>query len=1245
MGKNKTKAAIKKPFMCLVMIVKNEAHIIEETLECMLKYIDYYVISDTGSTDGTQEKIKNYMDSKGIKGEIYQDKWKNHFGYNRSLAFEHAKGKSEYMWVIDADDVIRGNLILPKRLDADSYLLTYGSGFTYQRVQIFKNFDKYDWWYVGVRHEFATTNKPNFSKVRIPGDYHIDSRRLGDRSKVDPKIKYKNDAIAFEEELTLVGVKDDPLAKFRSMKDRTMFYLGQSYYDCGEFENAIDRYSKRAAMGGWIEEVFYSLYKIAQAKSILKRPWEEVEIAYMNAFKALPIRVEPLHEIAKHYRLAGDFQKAYQFAKMGAGLKFPEQLSLFIYKSMYDYEMLDELAISSYYVGEYTESLAACKKLLNCKTLPPHYKQRVLRNMKFSEDKLKEINKKTLCLYLGHSIVDLDKFVQGARDIYNIVVISRRLSPYKWDYENVVVIDDTLLEDKITFDYLLVIDSLNYFYKEHLISAKFTTYYQLDDAFKFILKNGFFIRCYNQEVLEKCVKKMNHIVVSDSKIRGDLNRIYGIKPENVGVFDIGKDDDYFLLFSEEKEYSVNVKHTSDVNGFQFIDPKFVKELLKPSMKGYFIKLFEEMDNFLNLPESMYYLARAQLSVNNLEIGEVTLEECDKVLSEDNPLKAEVEMTRADISNKRGDYQTSYDISNRLLRDNQVKERRRWDLENIRDKNIDHLKENYVKFPAGIINRLKNNRKDTKDVKIAFSITTCKRFDLFDKTIKSFLNCCLDVDMIDYWLCVDDNSSENDRNAMEKLYPFFNYVWKGEEEKGHYKSMNIIHKFISDNPQIDYLIHMEDDWQFVEKREFVKECIKILDADGHLGQALFNRNYAEIEPYKRRIPGGIIKTTSDGYRYVEHEHYKSGTPEYAAFTKRHQGHGTCGYWPHYSLRPSMLRCSMLRDIGEYYNTPHFEMKYAEEYVEKGYRSAFIDTFSCIHIGKKTWEVNGKNSYTLNKTSQFYMDESELSIYVTTYQEDHDRWKKFKEASRDILPSYKRKKVRNIEALSDYEKKIFKGNRFNYRRDMINIIMGHVDIFRESKSDHNLILMDDVVYDAKFKDGFKYLVDRMKAQDLDYEILLLGISNGNTEDFSIKKYSNKINYYCSGGYFISKKGMAKILESLDKGVLKTGDELFNNINIDYLSPNIIRFQKEFGFPNIPLLEGYKFFSHLDSFSNDLEYYPNKDISELKKIADSDPRIAGFNSLGYIKHTINKEEDLIHLVRSNKLTDGLYVKENIQ
>ena len=58
-----------KPKLALCMIVKNESHIIHECLESIYKFVDYWIISDTGSTDGTQDIIKNFFKEKGIPGE------------------------------------------------------------------------------------------------------------------------------------------------------------------------------------------------------------------------------------------------------------------------------------------------------------------------------------------------------------------------------------------------------------------------------------------------------------------------------------------------------------------------------------------------------------------------------------------------------------------------------------------------------------------------------------------------------------------------------------------------------------------------------------------------------------------------------------------------------------------------------------------------------------------------------------------------------------------------------------------------------------------------------------------------------------------------------------------------------------------------------------------------------------------------------------------------------------------------
>ena len=82
--------------ICLNMIVKNEAHVLPITLDHLLTKlpISYWVISDTGSTDGTQDIIRNFFKNRNIPGELVEHTWRD-FGYNRSKALESAYNKTD----------------------------------------------------------------------------------------------------------------------------------------------------------------------------------------------------------------------------------------------------------------------------------------------------------------------------------------------------------------------------------------------------------------------------------------------------------------------------------------------------------------------------------------------------------------------------------------------------------------------------------------------------------------------------------------------------------------------------------------------------------------------------------------------------------------------------------------------------------------------------------------------------------------------------------------------------------------------------------------------------------------------------------------------------------------------------------------------------------------------------------------------------------------------------------------------
>src|SRR5579859_5175486 len=86
--------------VCLVMIVRDEATGISACLENLREVIDSWVICDIGSTDATQEVVRESLH--GIPGELHEVPWVD-FGHNRTTALRLARGKADYHLIADAD--------------------------------------------------------------------------------------------------------------------------------------------------------------------------------------------------------------------------------------------------------------------------------------------------------------------------------------------------------------------------------------------------------------------------------------------------------------------------------------------------------------------------------------------------------------------------------------------------------------------------------------------------------------------------------------------------------------------------------------------------------------------------------------------------------------------------------------------------------------------------------------------------------------------------------------------------------------------------------------------------------------------------------------------------------------------------------------------------------------------------------------------------------------------------------------
>jgi glycosyltransferase involved in cell wall biosynthesis len=359
--------------ICLNMIVKNESAVITRSLASALPMIDYWVIVDTGSTDGTQQIIKDFMKENGVAGELYERPWVN-FGHNRNEALGLAKNKADYVLFLDADDYLSYDpaFKLPP-LDKDYYYFPIEfSGTSYSRIFLVNNHQEWKW--VGVLHEVLDP-QASYTSSTMQNVVNVVTTE-GARSK-DPK-KYEKDAAVLE-----AALQDNP------DDTRNVFYLAQSYANAGNAPKAIEVYERRVALGGWQEEVFISLLQIAKLKEELKMSPSSIVEAYNRACAYRGLRIEPYYYLSSFYRSQSEFDKAYKIAAMGMMLPKSNDM-LFVEKWMYDYGMLLEFSVSAYWCGKYQDSQKASSTILKNDAIPADIRELVERNLGFANSKLLE---------------------------------------------------------------------------------------------------------------------------------------------------------------------------------------------------------------------------------------------------------------------------------------------------------------------------------------------------------------------------------------------------------------------------------------------------------------------------------------------------------------------------------------------------------------------------------------------------------------------------------------------------------------------------------------------------------------------------------------------------------------------------------------------------------------------------------------------------------------------------------------
>lgn len=334
----------------LSMIVKNESHVIIRLLNSVYKHIDYWAIADTGSTDGTQDLIRNFFEEKGIPGELIETPWVN-FSACRNISLEAIEKKNDYGIWIDADEeFIPGEtfdiqIALQTGLDTISIPTKYG-GVDYTRKSIWKCGRGFKW--NGPIHEILASPTEKDGGI-LHGAYVL--VKAEGHSWKDVKTKYTDHGLILEK---YTEVDPDP---------RWVFYTAQSWRDASEHQKSFDWYEKRSKLsGGFPEEVFFSLFMMARLAEIMGKERSMVMSLYNQAHRSDPLRGEPIKWLIMYLQRNKEWETAYIYSKYGLRYNtanpYPNRI-LFIDIQLYAFQMLELHSISCFNTHRVEEGSAA----------------------------------------------------------------------------------------------------------------------------------------------------------------------------------------------------------------------------------------------------------------------------------------------------------------------------------------------------------------------------------------------------------------------------------------------------------------------------------------------------------------------------------------------------------------------------------------------------------------------------------------------------------------------------------------------------------------------------------------------------------------------------------------------------------------------------------------------------------------------------------------------------------------------
>ena len=239
----------------------------------------------------------------------------------------------------------------------------------------------------------------------------------------------------------------------------------------------------------------------------------------------------------------------------------------------------------------------------------------------------------------------------------------------------------------------------------------------------------------------------------------------------------------------------------------------------------------------------------------------------------------------------------------------------------------------------------NNVQIFRKPTITLTITTCKRYDAFVKTLRALKEYCKDFDSFAQVLVVDDSSSAEDRKRMKDEFSFITLAC--HDRKSHAHSLNIIR----DRVQTDFIFMFEDDWECHEPFK-VRDVIREMTVKGidNLRTNTYFMNGLRDDIYFSTFSPSKLQE-----KHMEWVQMKG----YSLPETEHGG----GSWPGFSLNPIIIRREVLDEpFDESIPSGFMEFDWAVRHAHKRWYGKNVGGIRHIE--------NNLSAYVLNETHRWW-----------------------------------------------------------------------------------------------------------------------------------------------------------------------------------------------------------------------------------------------------------------------------------